>query len=227
MSCDIEPVLPKGPVYRMARGPDPWAWADWVYAGTDGTFPGRFDDPEGEYRVLYAASTRLGAFMETLAGFRTHPAVRQALAGAPDGDAAPPDSVPREWLELRRIGKARLPGLPFADVGHSRSLAFLRERLADAVVEHGLEDLDAAAIRLSAPRRFTQLVGRLAFDCTDASGEPQFTGLRYASRLGDELHDWALFERPDSALIASQHEPVDEDDPDLTLALERLGLRLV
>ena len=23
MSCDIEPVLPEGPVYRMARGPDP------------------------------------------------------------------------------------------------------------------------------------------------------------------------------------------------------------
>ena len=23
MSCDIEPVLPEGPVFRMARGPDP------------------------------------------------------------------------------------------------------------------------------------------------------------------------------------------------------------
>jgi hypothetical protein len=224
MSCDIEPVLPEGPVYRMARGPDPWVWADWVYAGPDGSFGGRFDDPHGEYRVLYAASTRLGAFMETLAGFRTHPAVRQSL---PDGDAAAPDSVPREWLELRRIGEARLPELPFADIGHSRSLAFLRERLMDAIVEHELEDLDAAAIRLSAPRRFTQLVGRLAFDCTDADGEPQFAGLRYGSRLGDELHDWALFERPGSALTASQHEPVDEDDPDLKLALERLGLRLV
>jgi RES domain-containing protein len=79
-------------VYRMARGPEPWAWVDWVYAGPDGTFGGRFDDTEGEYRVLYAAATRLGAFMETLAGFRTHPAVRQSL---PDGDAAAPDSVPR------------------------------------------------------------------------------------------------------------------------------------
>ena len=107
--------------------------------------------------MLYAASTRLGAFMETLAGFRTHPAVRQSL---PEGDAPEPDTVPREWLEPRRIGEARLPELPFADVGHSRSLAFLRERLMDAVVEHGLDDLDAAAIRLSAPRRFTQLVGR-------------------------------------------------------------------
>ena len=224
MSCDIEPVLPEGPVYRMARGPDPWAWVDWVYAGPDGSFGGRFDDSEGEYRVLYAAATRLGAFMETLAGFRTHPAVRQSL---PDGDAAAPDSVPREWLEQRRIGEARLPELPFADVGHSRSLAFLRERLMDAIVEHELDDLDAAAIRLSAPRRFTQLVGRLAFDCTDAYGEPQFVGLRYGSRLGDELHDWALFERPGSALAASQPEPVDEHDPDLRLALERLGLRLV
>jgi hypothetical protein len=109
MSCDIEPVLPEGPEYRLARGPDPWAWVDWVYAGPDGSFGGRFDDPHGEYRVLYAASTRLGAFMETLAAFRTHPAVRQSL---PDGDAAAPDSVPREWLELRRIGAAHLPSWP-------------------------------------------------------------------------------------------------------------------
>jgi hypothetical protein len=174
--------------------------------------------------VLYAASTRLGAFMETLAAFRTHPAVRESL---PEGNAPAPDGVPREWLELRRIGEARLPELPFADVGHSRSLAFLRERLMDAIVEHELDDLDAAAIRLSAPRRFTQLVGRLAFDCADADGDPQFAGLRYGSRLGDELHDWALFERPGSALTESQHEAVDEDDPDLRLALERLGLRLV
>ena len=44
--------------------------------------------------------------METLAGFRTHVAVRQSLS---DGDAAAPDSVPREWLELRGIGEAAFP----------------------------------------------------------------------------------------------------------------------
>lgn len=101
MSCDIEPVLPEGPVYRMARGPDAWAWVDWVYAGPDGSFGGRFDDPDGEYRVLYAAATRLGAFMETLAGFRTHPAVRQSVP-----------ATPRRFTQL--VGRHRecMPGSP-------------------------------------------------------------------------------------------------------------------
>lgn len=59
-----------GEVYRIARAPDPWAWADWAYAGPDGTFDNRWDDPEGIYRVLYASSQRAGAFVETLARYR-------------------------------------------------------------------------------------------------------------------------------------------------------------
>lgn len=53
-------VRPEGPLYRVARAPDQWAWPDWSYAGTDGTFGNRFDDPDGSYRVLYASSTRVG-----------------------------------------------------------------------------------------------------------------------------------------------------------------------
>jgi hypothetical protein len=40
------------------------------YAGPDGTFGNRYDDPEASYRVLYASSHRVGAFVETLARFR-------------------------------------------------------------------------------------------------------------------------------------------------------------
>jgi RES domain len=63
-------VQPDGPLYRLARMPDPWAWPDWAYAGLDGTFGNRWDDPLGSYRVLYACTRRLGAFIETLARFR-------------------------------------------------------------------------------------------------------------------------------------------------------------
>jgi hypothetical protein len=45
-------------VYRLGRRPDPWQWPDWSYAGGDGTFGTRFDDPDSEYRVLYASSQR-------------------------------------------------------------------------------------------------------------------------------------------------------------------------
>jgi hypothetical protein len=50
------------PLYRIGRRPDPWAWPDWLRAGGDRTFGNRWDDPRGVYRVLYAASSLLGAF---------------------------------------------------------------------------------------------------------------------------------------------------------------------
>jgi hypothetical protein len=62
-------------IYRVGRPPDPWAFTDWVYAGKDGTFGGRWDDANGRYRVIYASSQRLGAFLEALAKFRPDPSV--------------------------------------------------------------------------------------------------------------------------------------------------------
>jgi len=38
-------LQPDGPLYRLARVPDPWAWPDWAYAGLDGTFGNRSPCP--------------------------------------------------------------------------------------------------------------------------------------------------------------------------------------
>ncbi|HEV3321974.1 MAG TPA: RES domain-containing protein [Solirubrobacteraceae bacterium] len=72
-------LAPDGPLYRLARAPDPWAWPDWAYAGLDGTFGNRWDDPLGSYRVLYASTRRVGTFIETLARFRPDLAVVAGL----------------------------------------------------------------------------------------------------------------------------------------------------
>ena len=63
----------------------------------------------------------------------------------------------------------------------------------------------------------------------DADGEPQFGGIAYRSRLGDDLENWAIFEAPtgESRLRETQSEPVDGDDPELAAALELLGIELV
>lgn len=226
MSCDLEPATP-GLVYRLGRRPDPWAYPDWAFAGEDGTFGNRFDDPESSYRVLYASSQRLGAFVEVLARFRPDPAVVAGLAEveAEDShDGLPPGSLPRSWLDHRLVGEGTLEGA-YADIGHGRSLTYLRERLAARVAHFGLEDLDAGTIRLRAPRRFTQEVSRLVYECSEADGARQFDGIRYGSRLGDEFDNWAIFEpiRP----ITRGPEPLDPDDPDLLAALARLRVRLV
>lgn len=155
MSCDLESSAPPNPLYRLGRRGAVWAWPDWAYAGEDDTFGNRYDDPQGQYRVLYASSERIGTFLETLAPFRPDPAI---LAEPIATDAAddlyptnPPGVVPAGWLTKRAMGTATVVG-QFTAVGHSRSLVYLRGRLAARLIHYGLDDLDGATIRISAPR---------------------------------------------------------------------------
>ena len=55
----------------------------------------------------------------------------------------------------------------------------------------------------------------------DATGEP-VAGVRYLSRLGDELVNWAIFET--APPTSTRSEPIAEDDPDLVSVFARIGL---
>jgi hypothetical protein len=219
---------PDGRVHRVGRAPDAWAWPDWAYAHEDGTFGNRYDDPLGEYRVLYAARPRLGAFAETLARFRPDLELAAELAqiAGDAGDAGFPaplaaGAVPVEWCATRVVGAARHTG-SFADVGRSESLAHLRSALAARALHYGFDDLDAGELRRRVPRAFTQEISRHVFvHGRDPHGRP-LAGLRYLSRLGDDLVNWAIFETEPPVECASV--PVDPDDPDLRAAFARFGL---
>lgn len=223
MTCDLEATAAPSPLYRLGRRGGVWAWPDWAYAGEDGTFGNRYDDPHAQYRVLYASSQRLGTYLETLARFRPDPAI---LAEPIEEDAADgpyptsqPGTVPASWLTRRAMGTAAVAG-DFADVGHSRSLQHLRTELAARLIHHGLQDLDGATMRMSAPRRFTQEVSRHVYECSN----PAYVGIRYLSRLGDDIHNWAIFEPADLTDPTEDHLTVD--DPDLQEALARFRLRM-
>lgn len=231
-TAGLRTIKPAGPLYRIARPPDPWQWPDWSNLGTDGTFGNRWDDPQGVFRVVYASSSRLGAYMEVLARFRPDPSILVALA-AIEGEEEPrgrlPGELDEEWLANRCLGTAQCES-DFVDLGHSVTLARLREALASRVVHHGLADLDAAAIRLSAPRRFTQEISRWVYDRARGSRTASIVGLAYRSRLGDEFQNWAIFESADGMLPFSKSpevSPIDRNDPELRAALDRLGVRLV
>ena len=228
MSGALETVTADGPVFRLARAADPWAWPDWSQAGLDGTFGNRWDDSEGEYRVLYASSTRFGALLETLARFRPDLTVVAGLRGIEgDDDAVAPGTVPREWFERRLMGVAELSGA-YAEIGAAESLATIRSQLASRALQHGLEDVDASAIRAAAPRGFTQEVSRLVYGSRTAEGEP-LAGIRYRSRLDDDTDNWAVFEPPAGApapLRVVDAEQVRSGDPDVTRAVTVLGLRV-
>jgi hypothetical protein len=221
---------PSGTLYRVGRLPDAWAWPDWSYAGDDLTFGNRYDDPKGQYRVLYASDRRKGAFAETLSRFRADLAIvaeYEHIEGDPADEAfAPalaPGVVPAEWLDRRAVGTATVDG-EFADVGHSDSLAHLRAALADRVLHYGFDDLDAGELRRRVPRALTQEISRYLFEHgRDRAGEP-LAGLRYQSRLGDELTNWAIFEptRPTRA----ESRPIEPGDADLRAVLELFSLVL-
>jgi hypothetical protein len=215
------------PLYRISRRPDAWAWPPWSSAGPDGTFGNRFDDAQGEYRVLYASSQRLGAFLETLARFRRDVAIdaEYALIQADERDDAfptlEPGLVPADWRAKRYIGTASHEGR-FVDVGHSDSVAHLRSALAARLLHYGLDDLDAGDLRRRAPRRFTQELSRYVFETGYDEAGATLAGIRYLSRLGDEIVNWAMFEGADPE--GQTNASIERDDPDLSAAMEKFNL---
>jgi len=124
------------------------------------------------------------------------------------------------------IGEATIDRGRFADLGHSTSLAHLRNVLAAQLVHYHLFDLDAAAIRMSLPRLLTQEISRLVFESAIEDGD-EFAGIHYLSRLGDNIHNWAIFEAGPALLAEVDAVPLHYNDPDLQTALELLRIELV
>ncbi|MCD6725989.1 MAG: RES family NAD+ phosphorylase [Solirubrobacteraceae bacterium] len=228
MTPPIAIATPRGLLHRIGRAPDAWAWPDWAFAGDDATFGNRYDDPAGDYRVLYASSERVGAFVEVLARYRTDPALVAEYAQIATGDdeehpTIPPGIVPGDWPTRRHVGTAVHPG-NFADVGHSDSLAHLRAALTSRLVHFGVDDLDGGELRSRAPRTLTQEISRYVFERGADAGGRSLAGIRYLSRLGDDFENWAMFEGTEPEDATS--EPMVNDDVDLVAALAKLDLRL-
>jgi RES domain len=227
-------TTPEGPVFRIGYPPDAWAWVPWQY----GPFTGRWDDPQELYRTLYAGSSPLACFVEVLAQFRPDGGLTHDL-GAIRGDARDrdypsvrPGELSVDWLARRRLGRARLSGA-YVDIGHSRTVATLRGAFLQEALSLGLPDFDAAAIRLHAPRRFTQEISR-CLSRLPIDGGVLASGVAFSSRHGDELRLWAVFEREADVgkkrshlLTSCRTRPIDPEDKALLQALEVHGLILV
>jgi hypothetical protein len=183
----------------------------------------------GLYRVLYASSTRFGALIETLSPFRPDLDVVAELRDIEGADVqVAAGTIPREWFEQRLMGVTEIVG-SYADIGAAASLSLLRSRLADKGIQYGLSDIDAAAIRLAAPRGFTQEVSRFVYEW-GAKGVEPISGIRYQSRLDDGTSNWAIFEPTSDShapLRSAIAEPIDAHDSDVVRAAALLGLRII
>lgn len=221
-------------VWRIGFAPDPWAWTPWQYA-ENGRFPGRWDDPTGIWRTLYAGRTRLACYLEVLARFRPDPLlaadladIREDPADAADYPTAPAGSLPLRWANLRVVGTATLSGT-YVLVGNARSLPTLRARFLSLALRYGLPDLDAAAVRVAKPRALTQAIAAWIYQQSTPTGEP-IAGVSFHSRHGDDQRLWAVFERAgDTDTSRHLHHrtiaPINPQDPELTQAMRIHRLR--
>lgn len=216
-------------VWRVGYKPDPWVWADWTWA-TDGRFPGRWDDRDGNFRTIYVGSTLLACLLEVLADFRPDQQLAAEMTDIDvvDDDEAMYPTVPAgridpTWLKPRVSGSAKLTG-DFCWVTTAQTLAALHPHFVAAALQAGLRDFDAAALKDSRPRELTQSVATYLYARTDLDG------IRFASRHGDDLELWAIFERDTSASPCLDDTAATElaaDDPALMRAFEVLGLAWV
>jgi hypothetical protein len=121
--------------------------------GADKTFGNRFDDPEGEYRVLYAGSDRLNCFVKCLACFRPDLSLQAALK-----EISGPDESARlhvqDWVRFRAMGSAEVEGA-FADIHASEWVAMLRRKLASRAIALGITEFDLSALQAPRPRHTT------------------------------------------------------------------------
>lgn len=88
----------------------------------------------------------------------------------------------------------------------SRSIAVLHPYFVGMALSLGLLDLDAAALKDARPRRLTQAVAAWIYETTDLDG------VTFASRHGDDLRLWAIFERPGDPHISPKLTHASSED---------------
>jgi len=216
-------------LFRVGRKPEVWTWTDPAYIGE-----GRWDDPEGSYRVLYSSHSAFGAYLETLAHLRPNPELRAELDAIKKNASGLRATVlagplPRNWRARHILGQGTPDGVkdPLVAVGKATSLAVLRDALGPVAWRLGIKEIDAGVIRVDFSaefRRFTQAISRFIYNQTQANGA-SYSGIFYLGQHGDEVENYAIFERDGASPVTHlKRSQIDLDDEDFLRACRLLGI---
>lgn len=135
-----------------------------------------------------------------------------------------PGQIDRLWRETRSKVHAFVePGYFCLDLESPVTKRFLQAQLQAELDALGCVDLDIGAAR-GADRRVTRLIAEWVYEQEDDEGDALFAGVRYESRLVDDMECWALFD--DIEMLRPTLFPILESDPALQRAASIFGLRV-
>jgi hypothetical protein len=172
--------------------------------------------------VLYGATDRKAAFLETLQTYRPSLSDLARVQNAPvtadiELSTEGLGVIPTAYFALRRIAVFRLAGSSRClDLRSVATHAALRVILAGDLLGAGYDGQFNFGEIIGVDYAVTQPIARWAF------GEG-YDGIIYASTHDHALSCWAIFDRAEIAPIGAPEE-IRRDDPDLMAAAELFGL---
>jgi hypothetical protein len=184
-------LFPVEGAYRVGRRAEPLSYSRISPFDAQTTMGNRYDVAGGG--VLYCATNIEGCYAETLARFRPSPVVIAALDGNEMGRMNR-GSVAADWRLRREWVRAQCDhALPFLNVEDPATLAHLgRVLVKELAALEVSQPLDVSLMRGS-DRRIPRLVARWAHSQQDNAGTPEYSGIRYESKLGG-YECWAIFD---------------------------------
>ena len=182
---------------------------------------GRFDDPLGEYSVLYCAAFQSVALRETLQHFRYDSATLARLRDVRGDGPVPPARVPADWRSARVLAPGRIRLAEGGDLAAYESPELLRtleEGFAQLLSDLDIPHLDVPVLR-SKERAVSQLFGRSLYN-------QGFAGIAFRSSVPPGGVCAALFEQRASLEPDGKPRALTANVPALRTVSEEFGLKL-
>jgi hypothetical protein len=240
---------PKEPVFRVAFGGNPLAFRPWKTISAKTPMHGRWDDPEGNYRVLYTSATARGALRESLQYFRPALALLEKLRNLnyePHEVNVACDSremrLASDNRELRFAGQFECS--PFEEIGTIPPSWFTTRTFSEIRVENGKcvpvcteAALDVIYRQCGIRFNVGELLAQTGLAWTRYISRMIwrrriYSGIEALSKFGINLRNYAFFEdRPHSNILRAKLEvvetkPLRPADPLVVAVAETLGLRV-
>ena len=212
---------PKETVFRITIGSNPLALRPWSTLAPGMSFGGRWDDPQGEYRMLYTSATPKGALREALQYFRPYPELMLQLSAIlcdlEELPLAGIGVVPTSWLARRTLSQLHVESGKCVPVCTTGALDVIYH-------ESGLQ-FTVGELLASSNLEWTQRISRMIWR------KRIYAGIEAPSKIGVNLRNYAFFEEAHCSnvlrarLRVIETKKLSRDDERLVSIAKSLHLR--